>query len=112
MSMGIAKWFVGLGIVIFMLLMALLGRDTSSSISTKEQLHEFKNTIHIKLLAELEEGPYLHRVIDSELGKVCYLNAVGGGIQCFSLDEVTSGKDAEAIKKLTRRYRKPSRYNY
>lgn len=103
-------WFVGL--VIFGALLIVMSQGRHDQKEMDNRFHEFKDTVHIKLLVKLKEGPYLHRVIDEELGKVCYLNAVGGGIQCFSLNDATSGMNEEDIKKLTKKYNRPHRYNY
>jgi len=93
---------------IFIFLMTNLRSDP---IIEKQQM-EFEETVSVKILAELEKGAYFQRVIDKELGKVCYINAVGGGIQCFPLEEITIDMTSEEIKKLTKVYIPPTRYNY
>jgi len=111
---GFVRWIGGFIFVCIIVIFFIIGSHNSINKKIENQTDEFKNTVHIKILAELEKGNYLHRVIDEELGKVCYLNAVGGGIQCFPLNNIKHemGMTTEQIKQLTRTHKKPKRYNY
>jgi len=112
MSENWGKWVCFIILLLFIGIIAILCQNNSNRVRVETQLHEFKSIVHTKVLAELKTGPYLHRIIDEQLGKVCYLNATGGGIQCFSLKELTADMTAQEIKKLTKTYKKPNRYRY
>lgn len=56
----------------------------------KESIKNQKTTTIVKALAEIPRSATLYRVADLETDTVCYLNAIGGGIQCFSLRDITN----------------------
>jgi hypothetical protein len=96
------KWALFIGLVMFCSVFYALSVNTVEQNRIETQTEEFKTSIHVKILTELKKGPFLHRIIDEELNKVCYVNAVGGGIQCFSLLELTSHMTRDEFNQLTR----------
>lgn len=66
------------------LTMLWYGSDRTKT-EVKLQLKASKDLADTVVIAELEEGPYIQRVVDKKLGVVCLVNAAGGGMVCFDL---------------------------
>jgi len=103
-------WLVVIGAVGMLAIMGIHGWSERVPYNIQTQTDEFKKSVYVKVLAKLEKGPYLHRVIDKDLKKICYVNAVGGGIECFDYDRATFHMTEEEKEKLTKRHRKPRSY--
>lgn len=78
--------FVFFGIVLIGLISWFVNKPNYKIVQAMDR-HE--NTILVETLAEIPKGPYIHRVVDKDMNKVCYVNCAGGGIVCFDLDDIS-----------------------
>ena len=94
---------------IFMGMVAGCNHLKSAPWYIENSISKHEDTIINKVIAEIPPGKYLHRVVDKETGIVCYLNAVGGGMECFHIEEIElmHGKLPEDFMEKS----KVSRYN-
>lgn len=94
---GMAIFFVIIGIIA---LAVWLSKDNWR---VAEAMRRHKDAIKVETLAKIPKGAFVHRIVDEELNKVCYVNCAGGGIECFDLDEVTAD-DEKLREDLTKYY--------
>ena len=87
---GMARLFIyGIaGLSLFILMVAGCNQLREVPWEIKTTLEQCEDTVIVKTIAEIPKGNYLHRIVDTDTDVVCYLNAVGGGIQCFSIKEI------------------------
>lgn len=104
-------WVFAVFAAILVALMFIFLRQPNWKVNEAIDRHD--KHIKIETLAKIPKGPYLHRVVDTELNRVCYLNAVGGGIKCFDLDETVGENDKlrKDLLKYSNDYRKYSHNN-
>lgn len=66
--------------------------------TVKKQINYHANSVLIKTLVEIPPGAFIHRFIDYDLERVCYINSAGGGIWCEPLNRILENKDPELIE--------------
>lgn len=101
--------FVVISILVLFVLV-IYGYESNRRSELNREINEFKATILVKPIAELENGPYIQIMVDTELRKICYINASGGGIACFDLDKTIEDKGPEFERKLIKKIRSQKSY--